>query len=75
MKVRAKSDQYNRMAKEQEETLAKLSALDTEHQKSLKTILGLQTYITELPPKEEVGAKSIDNAQLMAQGEATEVRD
>merc|ERR1712013_802601 len=53
-KVRAKSDQYNRMAKEQEETFAKLSALDTEHQKSLKTILGLQTYITELPPKEEV---------------------
>ena len=60
MKVRAKSNQYNRMAKEQEETVAKLSALDTEHQKSLKTILGLQTYITELPPKEEVGAESID---------------
>ena len=60
MKVRAKSDQYNRMAKEQEETVSKLSALDTEHQKSLKTILGLQTYITELPPKEEVGVKSID---------------
>ena len=71
MKVRAKSDQYNRMAKEQEETVSKLSALDTEHQKSLKTILGLQTYITELPPKEEVGAEFIDNAQLMAQGEAT----
>ena len=60
MKVEAKSDQYNRMAKEQEETVAKLSALDTEHQKSLKTILGLQTYITELPPKEEVGAEFVD---------------
>ena len=59
MKVRAKSDQYNRMAKEQEETVSKLLTLDTEHQKSLKTILGLQTYITELPPKEEVGVKSI----------------
>ena len=66
MKVRAKSDQYNRMAKEQEETLAKLSALDTEHQKSLKTILGLQTYITEMPPKEEVGAKSIDSCSTHA---------
>ena len=42
------------MVEEQEENLSKLAALDIEHQKSLKTILGLQTYISDLPAKEEV---------------------
>ena len=46
------------MVEEQEENLSKLTALDIEHQKSLKTILGLQAYISDLPAKEEVGAVS-----------------
>ena len=42
------------MVVEKKENLSKLYALDVEHQKSLKTILGLQTYISDLPAKEEV---------------------
>ena len=42
------------MVEEQEENLSKLASLEVEHQKSLKTISGLQVYIAELPAKEEV---------------------
>lgn len=52
--VSAKSKEYSRVVVEKEENLSKLYALDVEHQKSLKTILGLQTYISDLPAKEEV---------------------
>ena len=46
------------MVEEQEENLSNLTSLDIEHQKSLKTILGLQAYISDLPAKEEVGSAS-----------------
>ena len=69
--VSIKSEEYKTVVEEQEENLSKLAALDVEHQKSLKTILGLQAYISDLPAKEEVGSAkfSISNDLLMP-GEA-----
>ena len=59
------------MVEEQEENLSKLAALDIEHQKSLKTISGLQVYISDLPAKEEVSSPKFSTSNDLAMpGEA-----
>jgi len=72
--VSTKSEQYNRVVEEQEENLSKLAALDIEHQKSLKTISGLQVYISDLPAKEEVRQLDIEVAEERSKREEVETR-
>lgn len=52
--VEEKSTEYRLVAAQQEETLAKYNVLEKQHNKSLKTIHGLQSYLGGLPAKEEM---------------------
>jgi len=72
--VSTKSEEYSRVVEEQEENLSKLTALDIEHQKSLKTILGLQAYISDLPAKEEVRQLEIELEDERSKREEVETR-
>ena len=77
--VAAKNLSYSVLAGQQEESVARLEALQTQHAKSLKTIGGLQAYIQGLPAKEEVRqlkAASVvsrqESSSLAARGEELE---
>ena len=67
--VAAKTLSYSLLASQQEDSVARLEALQVQHAKSLKTIGGLQAYIQGLPAKEEV--RQLKAAALVSQKESS----